>query len=276
MKNLFLFFKRSKFFLFFIFIQLIAFYIIRRNSSYQQSSILNSSASVSGWLFQQKKTIGNYFSLMKENKILSEQNALLKQESFSNYSIISNNEIKIKDKIYKRQYLYQPSVVIQNSTRSKTNILTLNVGKQKEITPEMGVLNSRGIVGFSLNVSSHYSTVMSMMNTNFRIPVQPKNDSCIGVLTWMKEDEINEVSVKGIPTYFKINKGDTIITQGGSGIFPKGELVGFVKEINKEQGSNNYLIKLKTAVDFNALNHVFVVKNIYQNELDSLQNIEQN
>ena len=276
MKNLFLFFGRTKFFLFFIFIQLIAFYIIRRNSSYQQSSILNSSSSIVGWMYQQKNSIGNYFSLQRENEILKEQNALLKQESFNNYSIVSNNEIVIKDRKYRRQYLYQPSVIIQNSVNSKKNILTVNGGKDKSLMPEMGVLSSKGIVGFTLNVSSHYSTVMSVMNNDFRIPVQPKNDSCIGILSWDEGDKINQVSIKGIPSYFNISIGDTIVTQGGSGIFPKGELVGVVTDVKEEAGNNNHLIKVSTAVDFNAINHIFIVKNIYQEELDSLQEINLN
>ena len=273
MNNLFLFLNRTKFFLFFIFLQLIVFLIIKSNSSYQQASILNSSASVSGWFYQQKKSISNYFNLRKHNAILSEQNALLKQESFQNYSIISDNEIEINNEFYERQYFFQPAEIIRNSVVNRKNILTMNVGKIKGIKPEMGVLNSIGIIGFTLNSSDHYSTIMSVMNEDFRIPVKPINDSCVGVLTWLKQDKINEISVKGIPAYFKIKKGDSIITQGGSGIFPKGELVGVVKTITKDPGSNNQLLKLTTAVDFNAINHVFTVKNTNQNELDSIQNL---
>ncbi len=276
MKNLFLFFNRTKFFMFFILLQLIVFTIISRNSSYQQTSILNSSSSISGWMYQQKKSVSDYFNLRKENEILSEQNALLKQESFNNYSIVSDNEILIKKETYERQYSFQPSVIIQNSVNKRKNILTMNIGRNKEVKQEMGVVNSRGIVGFTLNSSAHYSTIMSLMHEDFRIPVKPLNDSCVGVLTWLKQDKINEISVKGIPSYFNIKKGDTIVSQGGSGIFPKGEFVGVVKTIQQEAGNNNQVLKLITFVDFNALNHVFVVKNIYQEEVDSLQNIEQN
>jgi cell shape-determining protein MreC len=65
--------------------------------------------------------------------------------------------------------------------------------------------------------------------------------------------------------------GDTIVSQGGSGIFPPNEMVGTVTKVIIPNGSNNYLLKLKTSVDFNALNNVFIVKNIYKEELDSLQ-----
>lgn len=271
MKNLFLFFNKIKFFLFFVVLQLVVFKIIVSNSSYQQANILNSSASVAGWFYAQKQAVSNYFGLREDNKVLANQNALLKQESFHNYTILSNNEVLINNEKYAKQYLFQPAIVIQNSTRRRKNMLTLNVGKSKNVSSEMGVISPEGIVGFTRDVSEHYATVISLMNTDLSVPVMPLNDSCKGVLFWDKKDRINQVSVKGIPNYFKMKKGDTIVTQGGSGFFPKGEMVGIVTNVLPQAGSNNLLLKLKTAVDFNAINHVFVVKNIYKKELDSLQ-----
>jgi rod shape-determining protein MreC len=271
MKNLFLFFNKIKFFMFFIFLQLIVLKIIVSNSSFQQSSYLNSSASLSGWFFSQSKSIKDYFGLRTVNKTLAIQNASLKQESFHNYTIVSENEILIDKEIYKKKYLFQPSVVIHNSTQRRKNILTLDVGENKKVIKEMGVVAFNGIVGFVKDVSPHYSTVLSLMNTNFSAPVIPLNDSCEGTLYWDKKDKINQVSIKGIPTYFKIKVGDTIVTQGGSGFFPPNEMVGTVTKVLNEAGSNNYLLKVKTSVDFYALNNVFIVKNIYKEELDSLQ-----
>lgn len=270
MKNLLLFFNKIRFLLFFIVLQLFVFSLVQRNSSYQQSQILNSSASISGWLFQQKNAVFQYFNLRKENKALSEQNAQLKQEAFFNYCIVSKDLIQIDKQYYAQQYLFQPAVVIQNSTSREKNILTLDVGTTKQTQPEMGVVNANGIVGFVRNVSDHYSTVMSLMNVEFKIPVKPLNDSCVGTLQWLPTDKINEMTVTGIPSYFSINKGDTIITQGGSGIFPQGEIVGVVTQKKREPGSKNQVVKIKTAVDFYAIHHVFVVTNLYKTELDSV------
>ena len=270
MKNLLLFFNKIRFLLFFIVLQMFVFFLVQRNSSFQQAQILNSSASVSGWLFQQKNAVFQYFNLRKENEALSEQNAQLKQEAFFNYSIVSKDLIQIDKQYYSQQYLFQPAVVIQNSTSREKNILTLDVGTTKQTEPEMGVVNANGIVGFVRNVSDHYSSVMSLMNVEFKIPVKPLNDSCVGTLQWLPTDKINEMTVKGIPSYFSINKGDTIITQGGSGIFPQGEIVGVVTKKTPEPGSKNQVVKIKTAVDFYAIHHVFVVTNLYKTELDSV------
>ena len=210
-------------------LQLFVLFLIQRNSSYQQAQILNSSAGISGWMFQKKNAVFQYFNLKSENQKLLEENSKLKQEAFYNYSTVSKNLIEIKKKEYERQFSFQPATVIQNSTSRDKNILTLNVGSLKEINPEMGVVNSKGIVGFVKNVSNNFSTVMSAMNIEFKIPVRPLQDSCVGTLMWLPENKVNEITVKGIPSYFKIKIGDTIVTQGGSGIFPQGEMVGIVK-----------------------------------------------
>ena len=59
-------------------LQLFVFFLIQRNSSYQQAQILNSSAGVSGWLFQKKNSILQYFNLKKENELLANQDGLTK------------------------------------------------------------------------------------------------------------------------------------------------------------------------------------------------------
>jgi rod shape-determining protein MreC len=272
MKNVRLFFKKIRFILFFVLLQLFVLFLIQRNSSYQQAQILNSSAGVSGWMFQKKNAVVQYFNLKVENQDLLVQNSRLKQDAFYNYSIVSSNLIEINKERYERQYLFQPATVIRNSTSRDKNVLTLNVGSLKKTRPEMGVVNSKGIIGFVRNVSNHYCTVMSVMNTEFKIPVSPLDDSCIGTLMWLPTNKVNETTVKGIPSYFNIKKGDTIVTQGGSGIFPKGELVGFVVESKPELGSNNQLLTVKTAVDFFAIHNVFIANNLYKNELDSVLN----
>ena len=272
MKNLFLFFNKIKFFLFFIVLQLIVFNVVVTKTDYQKSGILNSSAKVSGWFYSLKNQFSSYWNLRDENKILANQNAQLKQESFHNYTIVSSNSIKVVNDIYKKQYLFQPAVVINNTTNKKKNTITMDVGRNKGIRPEMGVVSSRGIVGFTRNVSGHYSTAMSLMNTEMNIPVIPLKDSCQGTLFWDFNDGVNVVSVKGIPVYYKLKVGDTIVTQGGAGIFPKGETVGVIEKKLKQIGSNNWLLKVKTSVDFRVINHVFLIENLYKEELDSLQN----
>jgi rod shape-determining protein MreC len=236
---------------------------------------MNSSSSISGWFYKKKSTINSYFNLSEENNILLEQNAVLKREALKNYNLISDKNILFNGEKYELIYNYQPATILKNTTNSRKNVLTLNVGSAKGIKKEMGIISPKGIVGFVKDVSENYSTVMSIMNSQFRLTVKPKGDSCSGLLYWNNSNEINEATVRGIPTYFDIKKGDTIVTQGTDGIFPVDENIGVIENIKIESGKNTYILTLQLTVDFYAISTVFIVKNNRKSELDSIQKVSQ-
>lgn len=276
MQNLLSFLNSIRFLLFFVFLQAITFLIISNSSGYQKSAILNSANSVSGWFYTKEQKIKDYFSLQEINNRLNEENALLKEKAIRNYQIISENTIKIEGKNYQLQYDYQPAKVIRNSTNSRYNILTLNVGKNNGIETEMAVVSAAGVVGFIKDVSTNFSTVICAMNKNFIITSKPLNQNVFGTYTWRDDDGINEGTIEKIPAYIKLSIGDTMITRSQEGIFPEGESLGIVTNIMEEPGSNYKTAKIKLSQDFNALNHVFVVKNKLKNELDSISQIPAN
>lgn len=276
MQNLISFLNSIRFLLFFIFLQAIAFAFIVNGSGYQKASILNSANSFSGWLFSKEQIVKNYFHLQQINQTLNEENAVLKEKAIRNYQIVSENTIKIEGKNYQLQYEYQPAKVVRSSTNSRYNILTLNVGTNNGIEPEMAVVSATGVVGFIKDVSRNFSTVICAMNKHFIITTKPINQDVFGTFTWRDSDNINEGTIEKIPAYIKLNKGDTMVTRSQEGIFPEGEFLGYVTEITEETGSNYKTAKIKMAQDFNALNYVFVVKNKLKNELDSISQISIN
>ena len=64
-----------------------------------------------------------------------------------------------------------------------------------------------------------------------------------------------------IPTSATLLAGDTIETSGLGGIYPKGILIGTIKEVVNTQNITDRYAKVETAVDFNKLNTVLVIKN---------------
>lgn len=276
MQNLINFINNIRFLLFFIFFQLIAFLLIANGNGYQKTAIVNSSNNITGWLFKKEKKILNYFALQEINNQLNQENSLLKQKAFRNYQIISENIIEVNGADYQLQYSYQPAKVVRNSTASKYNILTLNVGKRNGIEKEMAVVSANGIVGFIKDISENFSTVICAMNKDFIITSKPINQDVYGTFVWRDNDNINEGTIEKIPAYIKLHKGDTMVTRSQEGIFPEGEIIGFVTHTLEEPGSNYKTAKIKMAQDFNALNYVFVVKNKLKNEFDSISQIPVN
>jgi rod shape-determining protein MreC len=69
-----------------------------------------------------------------------------------------------------------------------------------------------------------------------------------------------------------VNKGDTVITSGYSDKFPSGLLIGTVSQIENDKASTTYIIKVKTAVNFNNLQYAYIISNLQKDEPQKLLN----
>ena len=76
--------------------------------------------------------------------------------------------------------------------------------------------------------------------------------------------------LKDIPSHLIINKGDTVVTSGFSNTFPADIMVGTVEDYLKSDNDVFSLAKLRLATNFSTLRHVYVVKNNFIEEIDSL------
>jgi len=64
-----------------------------------------------------------------------------------------------------------------------------------------------------------------------------------------------------IPTDADLVVGDTVETSGIGGIYPKGILVGTIKDITNTKNITDRYASVETAVDFSKLNTVLVIIN---------------
>jgi len=74
-----------------------------------------------------------------------------------------------------------------------------------------------------------------------------------------------------IPTHARIKAGDTVITSELSGIFPEGLMVGTIESYERRINESFYTVKVKLRADLKRVNHVFVIKNKFKTERDSLE-----
>ena len=74
-----------------------------------------------------------------------------------------------------------------------------------------------------------------------------------------------------IPQHLTVNIGDSVFTSGYSNVFPANILIGTVAK-KMDNAKNTFLtIKVKFATNFNNINSVYLVKNLYKAEIDSLK-----
>ncbi len=125
----------------------------------------------------------------------------------------------------------------------------------------MAVISSAGLIGKVKSVNEFSSTVelISTNNTKNRIStvIQGKQD----INGWIEgyDSDKKEILVKRIPNDLKVEKGSKVITSGLGGVFPKGLVVGEVKEVKPDQYGLTQTAHVKPAADFYHLEHVMVI-----------------
>jgi rod shape-determining protein MreC len=213
--------------------------------------------------------IEGYFDLKIQNEELAKENARLKsllfniKDSTKVPSIDSINGVKKIDIIIAK--------VIKNSYNSQVNFLTLDSGSKQGVQPEMGVINSLGIVGVIENVSPKYSTVLSILNTESPINAKIKKSNHIGSLTWNGKNT-GYVQLVDVPRLASVKKGDTIVTGAQSTIFPENINIGSIEKIYIDNQTNFYTIDVKLFNDMTSLGHVYIIKNKDTPEITNLEN----
>lgn len=273
MQQLINFIQKYRYFLFFLFLELIAFQLIINNLSFHKSKFISSASSITGGFYNKINTISDYFQLDIENKELLNENLILrnKLEKLSqNMDTVAVSKIFNKTK-FSQRYSYFQGRVEKNQFRNNYNFLTINLGEKDSITPEMGVINSKGILGITENVLQSYSRVRSILNKNSKINAKLKNSNYFGTLTWDGLD-YNITQLLDIPRQAKLKVGDTIITGGMSSIFPEGILIGRVNNIVNEL-SIKRIINIQLFNDMSNLKNIYVVKDFDKQQLMNLEKL---
>jgi len=213
----------------------------------------------------------DYFQLDIENKELLNENLILrnKLEKLSQ-SIDTPALTEIFEKTdFRQRYSYIQGRIEKNQFRSNYNFLTINLGKKDSLVPEMGVINSKGILGITENVLHSYSRVRSILNKNSKINAKLKNSNYFGTLTWDGLD-YNSTQLLDIPRQARLKVGDTIITGGMSSIFPEGIPIGSIDNIVNEV-SIKRIINIKLFNDMSSLKNIYVVKDFDKQQLMNLE-----
>jgi rod shape-determining protein MreC len=261
---------RNKTFLLFLLLFGISIAFTIQSHSYHKSKFINSANFITGGIYKKANGINQYFNLKEENQILVEENKKLKSLLFN---IVSDtlNDISIDTSNFDTPFKLIAAKVYNNDYSNTDNYLTLSKGKKDSIRQDFGVITSKGIIGIINNTSTNFSTVLSILNTKSRINAQLKNSNHIGSLIWnAKSPEFTQLT--DISKFAPIKIGDTIVTGGQSSIFPKDIPIGEIESFTLDIGGDTYTVQVRLFNDMTNIGHVFIIENLYAEEIKSLEN----
>ena len=272
MQQIVYFFQRYKYFLLFVFLELISLSLIFTNLNYQKSKFISSANLLVGGLYEKITNTRNYLSLKEINKTLVEENNqlrnLLASQNKKDGSLMTNDSA-----FFNNKFTYINAKIINNNFSSAFNFLTIDAGKKQGIESEMAVINGKGVIGITEQSTSKYTRVQSILNKNTRINARLKNTNYFGTLSWNGEN-YNVVQLIDIPRQAPVKVGDTIETGGKSTIFPEAIPIGYVSKVDEAQKSVDNEIYVTLFNDMSNLKYVYIIKNHDKEEILKLENID--
>ena len=251
-------------------LELLAIIFTIQSHSYHKSKFVNSANFVTGGIYNKINNFKEFLLLKKENKRLSEENVYLRNVlGIQEKSLLKFDSIITDTVNYSQKYQFTSAKVINNSYRKNNNYLTINKGSNSGLDSDLGVINSKGIIGITKSVSKNYATVLSILNVNSRVNVKLLNSNHFGSLSWNNVD-YNTVQLLDLPIQASIYIGDTVITGGKSTIFPEGILVGTIKDFKTKNNTYDF-INITLFNDMSSIGFVQIINNLDKLEIKELE-----
>ena len=250
----------------FLILLLFSIYLVVDSNHYHQSKLNSISNNFTSIIFEWSSSIENYFNLKNSNEELIQENLDLINRLYSNKEIIDDSLL------IKSSYIFSSAKIINNNFSYSKNYLIIDKGSKDGIKEEMGVVNSYGIIGITVDVSENYSRVMSILNLNSKINAKIKNSFHFGSLEWNGEDP-SKINLNDVPKIAKIKIGDSIVSGGMSSIFPENLPIGVVSKIDLKNSENYYGIDVLLNNDMTSIKNVYIINNPDKKEIDNLKNL---
>lgn len=242
---------------------------LRDTTGFVQNLFYKPAGYVAG-LFQD---IGNLHDLAEENerlKIVAAQYAREKAQ----YNFIQAENVRLEKlnhfteaqkQIY--NYEYRIAQVLSLSTEPNNSTLVINLGSKDGVKPNMSVISVEGLVGVISKVSNFTSTVklMTMMDVN-----DPNSQPPIAATVFNKEgntfgmiesydQQSGMLMMNKIPVGNPVAVGDTIISSGIGGIYPRGMTIGKVESVKVGEYGLTSTATVKPSAEFEDWKELIVV-----------------
>ena len=157
------------------------------------------------------------------------------------------------------EYKTVPGYVIDKEISNYSKTIIINIGKNDGIEVNMTVIADKGLVGHVISVTDNTAKVQVIVDSASSISAMISTSSesiiCRGSV------ENNKcLNASYIDTSSELLVGDSVVTSGIGGIYPKGITIGTIKQVvNTKNITDRYAI-VETAVDFSKLYTVLVIK----------------
>jgi len=145
--------------------------------------------------------------------------------------------------------------VIAAAATPEFRTITIGKGAREGLRPDMAIIAPAGVVGRVIVPAAHAAKVQLLIDRNAAAGALIERTRAQGVATGSGENLLRLEYVNGSA---ELAVGDTVITSGIDGIYPKGFVIGRVERVERSGGAYGAIV-IRPAVDFSSLEEVLVV-----------------
>lgn len=143
--------------------------------------------------------------------------------------------------------------------------LIIDKGTSSRVKKGCPVILPDGIVGHVLTASSGYAKVLLLNDRNCAVDAIVQRTRTRGVVEGTSGARC---ALNYLPRQEDIQAGDTIITSGFDGIFPRGLSIGYVSKVIRRNTGLFQEIEVVPFVDFDRIEEVMVIVNMQSHDIE--------
>ena len=204
---------------------------------------------------------GHYFSLVS----VAQENDILKK--VLNETIEKNNqwhEIELANARLRNLLNFQKAptnrvvaaeVIGKDPSRWFKTVI-IDKGKAEGLQKGLPVVLPQGIVGQVIEVSSHYSKVMLIIDRNSAVDALVQRSRARGIIKGASADQCR---FEFVLRKHDVQIDDTVISSGLDGVYPKGLRIGRISDLSEPKSDIFYDITVAPFVDYETLEEVLVI-----------------
>jgi rod shape-determining protein MreC len=197
-------------------------------------------------------------NLEKENRMLKQKVAELQAETHQIKEMRLAND-RLRHLLQFREKNSSSMIgaeVIGQDPSSWFKSVTIDKGERDGVKRGMAVVSPTGIIGQILKTAPHYATVLLITDYNSAIDSIVQRTRAKAIVEGKGE---NRCQLKYLLRTEEVAVGDTVVTSGLGGNFPKGLMVGEIKQVDKKGHGIFQHAELVPSVDFTQIEEVFVI-----------------
>jgi len=217
-----------------------------------------------GWIEGNVAFLGEMNTLRDKNRELNEKVTMLEQEK-QKYSEMVNENKRLREvlglKEQYNQFEFIGANIIAKDPGNWFYVFTADRGSKDGVSNNQPVVTSNRLIGRVLQTGFNSSKIISIIDSDSSVHGRlSRTREYVVIRGDLTLREQGLCKMEFIPLEADIEVGDIVETSGLGEIYPKGIIIGKIKEIRQSSRDINRYAIIEPAVDFKRLEEVFIWK----------------